>query len=68
LGPNHKVDALAGTAWMTYYESARAEQAMTTGYYSNMLTEQKLGVAAGVHTYYKVSSVQHRNGRSNSIC
>ena len=53
LNESRLVDALDGMAWTTYYESARAEAAFTTGYLANMLTEQKLGVAAGVHTYYK---------------
>ena len=57
------VDALEGTSWMTYYESARAESmlngcpgsAVQAGWcvLDNLLTESKLGVAAGVHTYYQ---------------
>lgn len=55
------VEALDGASWMTYYESARAETmmdgcpggAVTRGWCNldNLLTESKLGVAAGVHTY-----------------
>ena len=60
------VDALTGKAWMVNYEFMRAESIMsgcpgakvTTGecILNNMLTESKLGVAAGVHTY-----LQHVN-------
>lgn len=60
------VSALAGTAWMVNYEFMRAESILngcpgakvTTGecILNNMLTESKLGVAAGVHTY-----LQHVN-------
>ena len=57
------VEALEGTSWMTYYESARAESmlngcpgsAVQAGWcvLDNLLKESKLGVAAGVHTYYQ---------------
>ena len=48
------VKALEGMAWSTYYESARAENALfgNPGL-PNMLREGKAGVAAGVHTYLK---------------
>merc|ERR1711934_243539 len=59
-------EALTGTQWMTYYESARAETMMngcpgskvTTGWciLDNLLTESARGIAAGVHTY-----LQHVN-------
>jgi hypothetical protein len=52
---------LSGTHWMTYYESMRTEE-LSNGcpgaankngqcYLNNMLTESRLGVNAGVHTY-----------------
>ena len=65
MNESRLVDALAGTHWMTYYESMRTE-AMYNGCpgatkkqgqcdggccAQNMLMESKLGVAAGVHTY-----------------
>ena len=61
LPPPRLVDALSGTHWMTYYESMRTEQ-LSNGcpgadnkngqcYLNNMLTESRLGVNAGVHTY-----------------
>jgi len=56
-------DALEGTQWMSYYESARAESMLDgcpegkqTGSWcilGNMLQESKLGIPSGVHTYLK---------------
>eukprot|EP00040_Diaphanoeca_grandis_P007407 m.40818 g.40818 ORF g.40818 m.40818 type:complete len:428 (+) comp18624_c0_seq1:210-1493(+) len=52
LDETRLVKALEGMGWFTYYESARAEQMISGGFLPNMLQEAKLGVAAGVHTYY----------------
>jgi len=57
--------ALDGLQWMSYYEGARAEVMLSgcpagpqpgTGNWcvlDNMLTEARLGIASGVHTYLK---------------
>jgi len=57
------VKALAGTSWMTYYESMRAESILNgcpTGgvtkgmcVLDNMLKESKIGLPAVTHTYLK---------------
>lgn len=56
-------EALQGTAWMTYYESMRAEAALdgcpgatdSRGWciLGNMLEEARRGIASGVHTYLR---------------
>jgi len=71
LNESQLVEALDGLSWMTYYESMRADTVMngcpgakvTAGWciLDNLLTESKLGVAAGVHTY-----LQHVNATDPS--
>jgi hypothetical protein len=56
LNESKLVDALDGTTWQLNYEFMRAEGLSSTGQLENMLTESKLGLAAGVHVYY-----QHTN-------
>jgi hypothetical protein len=53
LNESRLAEALDGMAWTTYYESSRAESALSSGNLVNMLQESRQGVAAGVHTYYK---------------
>merc|ERR1712166_436259 len=71
MNESRLVDALAGSSWMANYEFMRAESimngcpgsAVSTGecILNNMLTESKLGVASGVHTY-----LQHVNATDPS--
>lgn len=61
LNESALVDALDGLSWLTYYESARAEQMFALpprpllppdALFDNMVREGSLGVAAAMHAYY----------------
>eukprot|EP00965_Chrysotila_dentata_P212964 6187362-Pleurochrysis_carterae.AAC.2 len=65
LDERRLLSSLEGLAWMTYCESARAEQVTkpesgTTNVSAlrNMLEEGRRGVAAGVHAYYQRNGTQ----------